>query len=500
MPEGFGNDLLSIQEARDLVSRAQKAQEALARLNQYQIDLICVSMAEAAYQQAERLGLLAVEETHMGVPEHKTLKNRFASRDVWLSIKDIRTAGVISRDDERKIIEIAWPFGVVAALVPTTNPTSTAIYKALVAIKARNALVVAPHPNAIRCTVETIRVLAEAGKAAGAPEDFLTCMTRVSMEGTQELLKQKNVRLIIATGGESMVEYAHSVGKPALGVGPGNVPVYVDRSADVEKAARDIVNGVNFDYGVICAHEGAVIADAPVARALEAAMIRHGAYFLSEEHAQKLGAVMFRSNGLMQGDFVGRSPQALAAKAGFKVPAETRILAVKLNGIGPQVPLSREKLAPVLAFYEEDGWHAGCERCIEVLNFGGRGHTMGLHCSDEAIILEFGLQKPAFRIIVNTSTTAGAIGLSTGLMPSLTLATGGMGGGISSDNITVHHLMNVKRVAYGIKPFDPPIVYDRGIAAAPPPEAPRSTPVDVPSGALEAMIRRVIEEELASRK
>lgn len=505
MPEAFGDDLLSIQEARDLVAGAKAAHEALVRLNQYQIDLICVSMAEAAFLQAERLGRMAHEETRMGVAEHKALKNQFASRDLWQSIRDIRTEGVINRDESRRLVEIAWPFGVIAALVPTTNPTSTAIYKALIAVKARNTLVIAPHPNAVGCTSETVRVLAAAGEAAGAPKGFLSCMTLVSMEGTQELLRQKDVRLIIATGGESMVEYAHSVGKPALGVGPGNVPVYVDRSADVEKAARDIVNSVAFDYGVICAHEGAVVADAPIAGELATRMERHGACFLTEDQARRLGSVMFRPNGLMQGEFVGRSPQALASKAGFQVPPSARILVARLGAVGPSVALSREKLAPVVAFYVEEGWHAGCDRCIEVLRFGGQGHTMGIHCSDEDIILQFGLQKPAFRIIANSSTTAGAIGLSTGLMPSLTLATGGMGGGISSDNITVTHLMNVKRIAYGIRPFEPPVVYDASSApAASAATAPGAKPVAqaaaLPEGAFEAMIRRVIEEELAASR
>jgi acetaldehyde dehydrogenase (acetylating) len=424
-----------------------------------------------------------------------------------MSIKDIRTEGVIRRDDEKRIIEIAWPFGVIAALVPTTNPTSTAIFKSLIAVKARNAIVIAPHPSAPKCTAEAVRILAQAAEAAGAPEGTVSCMTRISLEGTQELLKQKAVRLIIATGGESMVEYAHSVGKPALGVGPGNVPVYVDRSADVDKAARDIVNSVNFDYAVICAHEGAVVADAPIADHLAKALEREGAYFLSEEQIAKLGAAMFRPNGLMQADFVGRSPQALGRQAGFEVPRDARILVARLAGVGPKVPLSREKLAPVLAFYVEDGWHSGCEKCIETLQFGGKGHTMGLHCADEDIILQFGLQKPAFRIIVNTSTTAGAIGFSSGLMPSLTLATGGMGGGISSDNITVRHLMNVKRIAYETAPFAPPVVYDGGPAAkapetaAPPPKpAPAQGPR--PEGqdqGLEAMVRRIIGEELARK-
>ena len=221
MPEELDRDLLSIQEARNLVKQAQVAQEAFVHFNQYQVDVVCASMAEAAYEQAERLGRMAVDETHLGVAEHKTIKNQFASRDLWMSIKDVRTEGVIRRDEVNKIIEIAWPFGVIAGLVPTTNPTSTVIFKALIAVKARNAIVFAPHPGAPKCTAETARVLAEAAEAAGAPKGLVSCMTYISMEGTQELLKQKAIRLIIATGGEAMVEYAHSVGKPALGVGPG---------------------------------------------------------------------------------------------------------------------------------------------------------------------------------------------------------------------------------------------------------------------------------------
>jgi acetaldehyde dehydrogenase (acetylating) len=498
MPEELDRDLLSIQEARNLVKQAQVAQEAFVHFNQYQVDVVCASMAEAAYEQAERLGRMAVEETHLGVAEHKTIKNQFASRDLWMSIKDVRTEGVIRRDEANKIIEIAWPFGVIAGLVPTTNPTSTVIFKSLIAVKARNAIVFAPHPGAPKCSAETARVLAEAAEAAGAPKGLISCMTYVSMEGTQELLKQKAVRLIIATGGEAMVEYAHSVGKPALGVGPGNVPVYVDRSADIEKAARDIVNSVNFDYAVICAHEGAVIADTPIADQLAKAMERNGAYFLTDEQADKLGKAMFRPNGLMQSEFVGRSPQVLAEQAGFKVPDDARILVARLKEVGPKVPLSREKLTPVVAFYVEDGWHTGCERCIDVLQFGGKGHTMGLHCTEEDIIMQFGLQKPAFRIIVNGSTTMGAIGATTNLPPSLTLATGGMGGGISSDNISVHHLMNVKRVAYEMRPFNPPIVYDRKPATVP--AASASAPADGQSVAdIENLVRKVIREELSHK-
>lgn len=498
MPEELDQDLLSIQEARNLAQQAQVAQEAFVHFNQYQVDVVCASMAEAAYEAAERLGRMANEETHMGVAEHKTIKNQFASKNVWMSIKDVRTEGVIRRDEANKIIEIAWPFGVIAAMVPTTNPTSTAIFNAITAVKARNAIIILPHPSAPKCTAEAVRVLEEAAEAAGAPKGLIGCMTHISMGGTSELLKRPEIKLIVATGGEAMVSYAHSVGKPALGVGPGNVPVYVDRSADIEETASQIVTSVNFDYAVICAHENAVVADKPIADQLAKALEKNGAYFLSDDEIDKLGKAMIRPNGLMVANYVGRSPQALAEQAGFKVPDEARILVARLSEVGPKIPLSREKLTPVLAFYVEDGWHAGCARCIEILEFGGKGHTMGIHCTDEEIIMQFGLQKPAFRIIVNAGTTGGAIGYTTGLMPSLTLATGGMGGGISSDNITVYHLFNVKRVAYGLRPFNPPVVYDRRSPAT---SAPAASPTSEKQSTseIEAMVRRVIREELAHK-
>jgi acetaldehyde dehydrogenase (acetylating) len=490
MAEEFDKDLQSIQEARHLVKRAKEAQKVFFRFNQYEVDTVVAAMAEAGYRNAEKLAKLAVEETGMGVVAHKVIKNVFGSRDTWEAIKDVKTVGVIGRDEAKKIVEIAWPYGVIAALTPTTNPTSTVLNNALIAVKARNAIVFAPHPASVRCASETTRIVEEAAEAAGAPPGLVSIMTHVSMQGTTELMRHEDVSLLMATGGTAMVRAAHSMGKPVYGVGPGNVPVYVDRSADIEKAARDIVNGASFDNSVICACEGAVVADKPIAEKLAAEMERDGAMFLDDVQAELLGKAMFRPNGLMEVDFVGRSAIDLGKMVGFTVPDHVRLLVARLYGVGPDFPLSREKLAPVVGFMVEDGWRRGCERCIEVLEFEGLGHTMGIHCKAEDIIMEFGLEKPAMRIIVNTSTMSGAIGANTGLEPAMTLATGGIGGGISSDNICVKNLMNVKRMCYELTPFNPPAVTPAPLAtpAAKPAEV-AATPSEV-----EAIVRQVVEQ------
>jgi acetaldehyde dehydrogenase (acetylating) len=444
------NDLLSIQEARNLANAAHEAQRQFLHMSQAQVDRVCAAMADAAYEASERLGRMACEETTYGVPEHKTLKNVLSSKLLWDAIKDEQTVGVIRRDEQKKVYDIAWPMGVVAALTPSTNPTSTTMYKILISVKARNGIVVAPHPAAAKCSLETARLMAEAGERAGMPKGLVACMSRISLQGTQELMKHKYVAVILATGGSDMVRAAHSVGKPAYGVGPGNVPVYVDRSADLAKAAKYIVASKAFDHSVICATEQAVVADAPIARQLEELMKAEGAYFVNDEQAKRLAATLFPSGPLINPKMVGKSPQQLAQACGISVPAEARILVAKLRSVGKEEPLSGEKLTTVLGWYEAEGWEAGCERCIELINYGGRGHSLVIHAQDEKVILQFGLEKPVFRILVNTWGTLGATGYTTGVVPSMTLGSGGIGGAITGDNITVHHLINIKRMAYEI--------------------------------------------------
>jgi acetaldehyde dehydrogenase (acetylating) len=450
--DAIDKDLDSIQEARSLAVAARESQKIWGKASQADVDRVCAAMAEAAFQASDRLGKLATEETGYGVPAHKKIKNEFGSRVVWESIKDIKTVGVIGHDLSRKIYEIAWPMGVVAALTPSTNPTSTAMAKILCAVKARDAIVVAPHPAAVRCSFETCQVMAQAAENAGAPKGLISCMQNITLPGTQELMNHKYVALILATGGSAMVKAAHSVGKPAYGVGPGNVPVYVDRSADLEKAARYIVSSKSFDYSTICSSEQAVVADQPIAKRLAELMQAEGAYFVDEKQANALRRTLFFPDGSINSITVGKSPQYLAGMAGFQIPNSVRIMVARLGEVGRNEPLSREKLTTVLGWYEADGWEAGCDRCIELIQFGGRGHTQIIHARDDKVIMAFGLEKPVFRIVVNTMGTLGAIGLTTGVMPSLTLGSGGIGGSITGDNITVYHLFNVKRLAYEIKP------------------------------------------------
>lgn len=445
-------DLQSIQEARSLAVTAREAQRQFAHASQAEVDRICAAMAEAGQAAAERLGRMATEETGYGVPEHKTLKNLLTSKILWEAIKDIPTVGVIRHDAQKRLYDIAWPIGVVAALTPSTNPTSTVMYKTLIAVKARNAIVVAPHPAAARCCLETARVMAEAGERAGMPKGVVSCMSKVSLAGTQELMRHRYVALILATGGSDMVKAAHSVGKPAYGVGPGNVPAYVDRSADLRRAAQYIVASKAFDHSVICATEQAVVADRPIAAQLAELMQADGAYFVDEAQKQALARLLFTASQLINPKAVGKSPQQLAEMAGISVPASARILVARLSRVGREEPLSGEKLTTVLGWYECDGWEAGCERCIELINFGGRGHSLVIHAQDDNVIMRFGLEKPVFRIVVNTMGTLGTTGMTTGVMPAMTLGSGGVGGSITGDNITVQHMYNVKRLAYELTP------------------------------------------------
>ena len=486
MPD-FDSDLQSIQEARTLAVAARQAQLQWMKAGQAEVDRVCAAMAEAAYRASERLGRMAVEETGYGVPVHKMLKNHLSSKLLWEAIKDIKTVGVIRHDEKKKIYDIAWPMGVVAALTPSTNPTSTVMYKTLISVKARNAIVAAPHPAAVKCCVETSRVMAEAAVQAGAPAGLVSCMSKVSLPGTQELMKHRYTAVILATGGSDMVRAAHSVGKPAYGVGPGNVPVYVDRSADLKRAARYIVASKAFDHSVICATEQAVVADKPIAAELAELMKAEGAYFVDEAQARALAGLLFSSGHLINPGAVGKSPQQLAQMCGITVPGWAQILVARLNKVGRDEPLSGEKLTTVMGWYESDGWEAGCERCIELINFGGRGHSLVIHAQDEKVIMQFGLEKPVFRIVVNTFGTLGTTGYTTGVMPSMTLGSGGVGGSITGDNITVHHLYNVKRLAYEITP-PPPEAFTESPASA----APKSNGAS--NEEVEEIVRRVLKE------
>jgi len=450
-PAQTDRDLASIAEARALARRARAAQAILAEYSQQQIDAIVDAMASAVTPHAEALARLAVEETGFGVLADKVQKNLFASQQVHAFIKPMVTVGVVRRDEAKKVIEIAEPFGVVAAIVPSTNPTSTAIYKLLISIKARCAVVLSPHPSAARCITRTAEIMHDAARRAGLPDGAIGWMTTVTLEGTQELMKAREIAVILATGGMGLVRAAYSAGKPAYGVGPGNAPCYIESSADVSKAARDIVTGKSFDNGVLCSSPNSVVVDRAIDEEARRAFAAQGGHFLSPAQGEALAKLLITPQRLPNPALVGKSATHIAEKLGITVPPGTRALLVELSGVGRDFPLSIEKLCPVLSYYVVSDWREGCERCKQILRYGGMGHTMSIHSRNEAVILEFGLHKPAFRIVVNTPTTHGSIGLTTGLDPAMTLGCGGFGGNITSDNISPRHLLNIKRLAYGIR-------------------------------------------------
>lgn len=474
-------DLISVQQARDLVEVAYKAQAEIVRFDQAKIDRICEAMSRATLREAARLGAMAVEETGFGVPDDKREKNRFAAEDVWNYFRDLRTVGVVS--ESKDVVEIASPRGVVAGIIPSTNPTSTAIFKILIAVKSRNAVVLSPHPSAARCINESARVMREAAVKEGLPADAIGCMTTATIEGTEALMKHKQTAVILATGGLGLVRAAYSSGKPAFGVGPGNVPVFIERTANVPKAVQDILTGTCFDNGTICASEQAVVCDAPIEKAVREQFKAQGGHFLSASEADQLGKVVVTPQRSLNPGIVGKSVEVIARMAGLSVPPGTRCLIAELGGVGREFPLSMEKLSPILAFYVADGLSRGAERCYEVLHYGGMGHTAGVHTRSREAAVRFGSEVPASRITVNTPTTHGAIGFSTALPPSMTLGCGSWGGNVTSDNVSPLHLLDIKRVAFEVRPVKSTRPAVSAATVATPEPSPAYAPSSAPAAA-----------------
>ncbi|MBN6189427.1 acetaldehyde dehydrogenase (acetylating) [Aneurinibacillus sp. BA2021] len=444
-------DLQSLQAMRHAVRRAREAQQEYKGYSQEQVDRIVKAMADAAYEQAETLARLAVEETGLGIVEHKTIKNQVGSRDVYTSIANMKTVGVVREIPEEKVVEIASPFGVIAGIVPVTNPTSTAIFKCLIALKARNAIVFSPHPSAARCTGEAARICYQAAVAAGAPEGIIGWIEEPTMEATEGLMKHKDVNLILSTGGSGLVRAAYSSGKPAYGVGPGNVPAYIEKTAHVAKAVERIIDSKTFDNGTICASEQAVLVDRNVREQALREFRNGGAYLLNEEEKKKVENVISPVRGKLNAAIVGKKAAVIAEMAGIRVPPTTRLLIAEETEVHKEVPFSIEKLSPILACYTVSGWQEASDLCERLLALGGRGHTLSLHTEDEEVARTMALRLPVSRILVNTPSALGAVGATTGLAASLTLGCGTFGGNITSDNLSAHHLMNLKRLAYGVK-------------------------------------------------
>jgi acetaldehyde dehydrogenase (acetylating) len=453
------NDLQAIQAARDLVEAAHRAQALVAKFDQAKIDAICEAMATAAQAHSMRLATLAHEETGYGSPADKNVKNLFSAVDIHNYFRSLRTVGVVR--DAGSVVEIATPRGVVAAVIPSTNPTSTAIFKILIATKSRNSIVLSPHPSATRCVVETANVMREAGVRAGLPAEAIGCIEQTTIEGTESLMKHKLTAVILATGGLGLVRAAYSSGKPAFGVGPGNVPAFIERTADAPKAARDILAGTCFDNGTICASEQSVVVDAPLDKDVRAQLTAQGAYFLDPSQTELLTRLVVTPQRSLNPKIVGKPATTIAEWAGIVVPPNTRCLVSEIGGVGRDFPLSLEKLSPILTYYVVNGMEEGSRLCDEILHYGGMGHTASIHTRNRDAALRYGILMPAARVVVNTPSTHGAIGFSTALPPSMTLGCGSWGGNVTSDNISPLHLMDIKRVAFETRPVtviaEPPV-------------------------------------------
>ena len=445
----FDKDLSARQEARILCRQAQKAQRQLRAMSQSQLDTITQAIADAFAKAAPELADMAVRETGFGNVKDKITKNIFASKTVLDAIRDMKTVGILNRHPDKKLWEVGVPVGVIAAIVPSTNPTSTICYKALIALKAGNAIVFSPHPKALECSLRAARIVEQAAIAAGAPAGSIGCLSLASMAGCQELMTAPEVSMILATGGPAMVRSAYSSGKPAIGVGAGNGPAYIHHSADISHALECILRSKSFDNGTVCASEQSIIVEKDMEDQVRREAQAKGFYFMNKDEAGTLAKLLFRPNGSLNPEIVGKEAVSLAKMAGFSVPCSTKILVAREQEAGPTRPYSMEKLCPVLAFFVMPDENSVLEKAIEVLTHEGSGHTFAIHCTDEAVIQRFALQIPVSRFLVNTPAALGGIGQSTGLFPALTLGCGAVGGSSSSNNISPLDLINIRRVAWG---------------------------------------------------
>jgi acetaldehyde dehydrogenase (acetylating) len=457
-------DLISIQEVRTKVEKAYAAWQKYRTYSQEQVDAIVERMAAAARMHAKRLADLAVEETGYGNAKDKYIKNLLNCDWLPRRMRGMKTVGILRELPDEKLVEIGVSMGVVAAILPTTNPTSTAMYKSLIALKAGNGIVLSPHPRAHRCTCETAAVLYRAALEAGAPEDIIQCVDTATIEGTNALMRHERIAVILSTGGSAIVKAAYSSGKPAFGVGPGNVPVLVDTSADLDDAIPKIVAGKSFDYGTVCSSEQAIVAHISLRDRILTLLKAQKAYIATDAQKEALGKLLITANWTVNPNCVGQAPTKIAKMAGFEVPADTSIICCEVGGVGKQHPLSAEKLSPVLSLYFMPDFNACVETCYALLKFGGLGHTAAIYSRDDARTREYAMRMPAYRVLVNTPSPQGSTGITTNVFPAMTLGCGAVANNSTSDNVGPLHLINIKRLAYvARKPeeaFEMPLDYN----------------------------------------
>lgn len=444
-------DLLSIQEVRSKIETAYQAWQKYRAYSQEQVDAIVERMAAAARANARRLAEMAVEETGYGNAKDKYIKNLLNCDWLPRRMRGMRTIGVLRELPDEKLVEIGVPVGIVAAVLPTTNPTSTAIYKTLISLKAGNGIVISPHPRAFQCTCATTTILYNAALEAGAPEGIIQCIQAATLEGTNALMRHERTGVILATGGAGMIKAAYSSGKPAFGVGPGNVPVLVDTSADLNDAIPKIVTGKSFDYGTVCSSEQAIVAESSMRDRILSLLKEQKAFLANEQQKDALGKLLVTQNWTINPQCVGQAPTKLAKMAGFEVPPDTTIICCEVAGVGKKHPLSMEKLSPVLSLHFVNDFNAAMDTCYALLKFGGMGHTAVIHSQNEARTREYGMRMPAMRVLVNTPAPQGSTGITTNVFPAMTLGCGAAAGNITSDNVGPQHLINIKRLAYVVR-------------------------------------------------
>jgi acetaldehyde dehydrogenase (acetylating) len=499
-------DLVSVQEVREKVERAWDAWQTYKDYSQEQVDAIVEAVGARARAQARQLAQMAVEETGMGNVPDKTAKNLLNADLLVRSMRGVKTRGILRELPDQKVIEIGVPVGVVAAILPTTNPTSTAIYKAVISLKGGNAVVLSPHPRAKASTCATAAVLIEAAREAGAPEGIIQCINNPSLDGTNALMRHPKTGVILSTGGSGIVRAAYSSGKPAFGVGPGNVPILLDPSYDTSDGIEQIVSGKSFDYGTVCSSEQVLVAERSLRDKVVAEFKKRKANLLNAEQAAAVEKTLFVHGTTVRAECVGQPPQKIAEMAGFTVPADTSILVAEIGGVGKMHPLSAEKLSPVLAVLFVDDFEAGMKACEEVIRFGGLGHTCVIFANDDARVRTFGLRMPAFRVLVNTASPQGSTGITTNLQPSMTLGCGAMAGNITSDNVGPLHLINIKRIAYAVRKAEEaldlsaayatagaPLAIDRSAVVTAVEQYLRAKGVAVTGGAVAEAVQRVLE-------
>jgi acetaldehyde dehydrogenase (acetylating) len=503
---------LSIEEVRAMVEQTYLAWMRFRHFTQEQVDAIVEAVAAAARTHAARLAEMAATETGYGNARDKLTKNMLAAETLPRRMRGMRTRGVLKEDREQGIVEIGEPMGVIAAILPTTNPTSTAIYKTLIALKAGNGIVLSPHPRARACTCETAAVLAAAAEQAGAPEGIVGCIGTSTLESTTELMRHRRTAVILSTGGSGIVRAAYSSGKPAFGVGPGNVPVLVDVSADMGDAVAKIIQGKTFDYGTLCSSEQTMVAERSLRDRILAEFRARKAHLCDAEQTAALERRLITKEFTIHADCVGQPAPKMARMAGFTVPDDTPVLLVELSGIGREHPLSAEKLTTVLGLYFVENFEAALAACEATLQFGGLGHTCGIYSTDERRIQEYARRMPAFRVVANTPTSLGSTGATTNLFPAMTLGCGAVAGNSTSDNVGPLHLVNIKRLAYDAADHETPereqvigavrrYLERRGVAvvprcapAAPPPASPAPPPVAVAEFVCEDDVRRAVRD------